>query len=88
MRRLRSRRDRAGWPAKPGARLLAAALLAVATVAGCKKTGEGEFEVERPVVGTVTDTINTPSIGMDTATVTVPTVGTDTQQIRVPTINP
>lgn len=68
--------------------VLAAALLAVATVAGCKKTGEGEFEVERPVVGTVTDTINTPSIGTDTATVTVPTVGTDTQQIKVPTVNP
>lgn len=68
--------------------VLAAALLAVATVAGCKKTGEGEFEVERPVIGTVTDTINTPSIGMDTATVTVPTIGTDTQQIKVPTINP
>lgn len=68
--------------------VLAAALLAVATVAGCKKTGEGEFEVERPVVGTVTDTINTPSIGTDTATVTVPTVGTDTQQVRVPEINP
>jgi len=67
--------------------VLAAALL-VASVAGCKKTGEGEFEVERPVVGTVTDTINTPSIGMDTTTVTVPTVGTDTQQIRTPTINP
>lgn len=68
--------------------VLAAALLAVATVAGCKKTGEGEFEVERPVVGTVTDTINTPSIGTDTATVTVPTVGTDTQQIKVPTVRP
>lgn len=68
--------------------VLAAALLAVATVAGCKKTGEGEYEVERPVVGTVTDTINTPSIGTDTATVTVPTVGTDTQQIKVPTVNP
>lgn len=68
--------------------VLAAALLAVATVAGCKKTGEGEYEVERPVVGTVTDTLNTPSIGTDTATVTVPTVGTDTQQIKVPEINP
>lgn len=67
--------------------VLAAALLA-ASVVGCKKTGEGEYEVERPVIGTVTDTINTPSIGMDTATVTVPTVGTDTQQIKVPTIRP
>ena len=67
--------------------VLAAALL-VASVAGCKKTGEGEFEVERPVVGTVTDTLNTPSIGTDTATVTVPTVGTDTQQVKVPEINP
>jgi len=58
----------------------------VASVAGCKKTGEGEFEVERPVVGTVTDTLNTPSIGMDTATVLVPTVGMDTQQVKVPTV--
>ncbi len=67
--------------------VLAAALL-VASVAGCKKTGEGEFEVERPVVGTVTDTLNTPSIGMDTATVLVPTVGVDTQQVKVPTVRP
>lgn len=53
-----------------------AALLAVSSLAACKKTGEGEFEVEKPVVGTVTDTVNTPSIdvGTDTATIKVPSI--------------
>ena len=53
-----------------------AALLAVSSLAACKKTGEGEFEVEKPVVGTVTDTVNTPSIDVttDTATIKVPTI--------------
>lgn len=53
-----------------------AAVLAVVAISACKKTGEGEYQVEKPVVGTVTDTINTPSIdvGKDTVAVTVPTV--------------
>jgi hypothetical protein len=50
--------------------------MAVVAIAGCKKTGEGEYQVEKPVVGTVTDTVNTPSVdvGKDTVAVTVPTV--------------
>jgi hypothetical protein len=50
--------------------------MAVVAIAGCKKTGEGEYQVEKPVVGTVTDTLNTPSVdvGKDTVAVTVPTV--------------
>ncbi len=53
-----------------------AAVLAVVAISACKKTGEGEYQVEKPVVGTVTDTINTPSVdvGKDTVAVTVPTV--------------
>jgi hypothetical protein len=53
-----------------------AAVMAVVAIAGCKKTGEGEYQVEKPVVGTVTDTVNTPSVdvGKDTVAVTVPTV--------------
>jgi len=56
--------------------LAVAAVLAVVSISACKKTGEGEYQVEKPVVGTVTDTINTPSIdvGKDTVAVTVPTV--------------
>ena len=53
-----------------------AAIVAVVSISACKKTGEGEYQVEKPVVGTQTDTINTPSIdvGTDSATVKVPTV--------------
>ncbi|MDQ3672908.1 MAG: hypothetical protein M3365_00820 [Gemmatimonadota bacterium] len=57
-----------------------AAVMAVVSISACKKTGEGEYQVEKPVVGTVTDTINTPSVevGKDTVAVTVPTVDVKT----------
>ena len=53
-----------------------AAVMAVVAISACKKTGEGEYQVEKPVVGTVTDTVTTPSVdvGKDTVAVTVPTV--------------
>jgi hypothetical protein len=64
--------------------------MAVVSISACKKTGEGEYQVEKPVVGTQTDTIHTPTIdvGMDTAKVTVPKVSVrkDTAQIKVPTV--
>ena len=49
-----------------------AAVLAVVSISACKKTGDGEYQVEKPVVGTQTDTIHTPTVdvGTDTATVT------------------
>ena len=57
-----------------------AAIVAVVSISACKKTGEGEYQVEKPVVGTQTDTINTPSIdvGTDSATIKVPTVRVNT----------
>lgn len=68
-----------------------AAIAAVVSISACKKTGEGEYQVEKPVVGTQTDTINTPSIdvGTDTAMVNVPKVEvkTDKAAIKVPTID-
>jgi hypothetical protein len=67
-----------------------AAVMAIVSISACKKTGEGEYQVEKPVVGTQTDTIHTPTIdvGMDTAKVTVPKVQvkTDTAKIKVPTV--
>ena len=67
-----------------------AAVMAVVSISACKKTGEGEYQVERPVVGTQTDTIHTPTIevGTDTARVTVPNVDVrkDTASIKVPTV--
>ena len=57
---------------------LAVAIAALVTIGACKKTGEGQYEVQKPVVGTQTDTINTPSIETgtvkDTVTITRPTV--------------
>jgi len=67
-----------------------AAVLAVVSISACKKTGEGEYQVERPVIGTQTDTIHTPTLqmGTDTAAVKVPKVQvkTDTAKIKVPTV--
>jgi hypothetical protein len=86
-----------GFPANTlfGGRLVrkfaaVAAVLAVVSISACKKTGEGEYQVEKPVVGTQTDTIHTPTVdvGTDTANVTVPKVQVkkDTAQIKVPTV--
>ena len=67
-----------------------AAVLAVVSISACKKTGEGEYQVEKPVIGTQTDTIHTPTLqmGTDTAAVKVPKVQvkTDTAKIKVPTV--
>lgn len=64
------------------------ALTALVATAACKKTGEGEYEVERPVVGTTTDTIHTPSVDVGTKvdTITTPTVGTKQTEVKVPTV--
>lgn len=55
---------------------MVAALAALCAVTACKKTGEGEYQVEKPVVGTQTDTVHTPTVEVtkDTAQVTVPKV--------------
>lgn len=55
---------------------VAVALVAAASLTACKKTGEGEYEVQKPVVGVQTDTVHTPSVevGTDTHTVTTPKV--------------
>ena len=69
---------------------LTVALAAIATLAACKKTGEGEYEVQRPTIGTTTDTINTPSVnvGTDTARIVTPDVDVrrDTSTVRVPKV--
>ncbi len=69
--------------------IFAAAVLTLATTA-CKKTGEGTYEVQKPVVGTVTDTVHTPVVktGVDTATVAVPKleVKHDSAKIKIPTV--
>lgn len=70
---------------------LATAIAAVLAVSACEKTGEGEYQVEKPVVGTETDTIETPSVetGMETDTVSVPDVDVNTEEkeVKVPDVD-
>ena len=65
-----------------------AAVMAVISISACKKTGDGEYQVEKPVVGTQTDTIHTPTIqvGTETTTVAVPKVKMDSAKIKTPTV--
>jgi hypothetical protein len=67
-----------------------AAIVAVVSISACKKTGDGEYQVEKPVVGTQTDTIHTPTVdvGTNTTSVAVPKVEVkkDTATIKTPTV--
>ncbi len=69
---------------------VAAAAIAVCTLGACKKTGEGEYEVQKPVVGTVAETVKTPtvSVGTDSAKVVTPKVEMkkDTAMVKYPTV--
>ena len=81
--------------------LIAVAL--TAALGACKKTGEGEYQVEKPVVGTQTDTVHTPSVDVGTRTDTIntptmgtqkdtlivdkPVVGTKKTTVKVPTVD-
>lgn len=71
--------------------IVAAAVLAAVSVTACKKTGEGTYQVEKPVIGTVTDTVHTPVVetSMDSTTVAVPKVEVkkDSATIKVPNVD-
>lgn len=68
--------------------MLAAGLAAIWSTTGCKKVGEGEYQVKKPELGTTTDTVNTPSVETGTTkdTITVPTVGTEKKEVDVPNV--
>ena len=70
---------------------LAAAFAAFVLTSGCEKTGEGEYEVEKPVVGTETDTVETPSVETGTVkdTINVPDVDVDTEkeEVNLPSVD-
>ena len=67
---------------------LAMALVALTSIGACKKTGDGQYEVQKPVIGTETDTVNTPTVETGTVkdTITVPTVGTEKKEVNVPKV--
>jgi hypothetical protein len=64
------------------------ALVALSAIAGCSKTGEGEYQVKGPDVDKKGDTI---TIGTDTATVRTPDVDAgmkkDTLIVDRPTVD-
>jgi hypothetical protein len=57
--------------------LLGVAILAL-PLSACKKTGDNEYQVQTPTIGTDTHTVTTPSVdvGTRTDTINTPTVGT------------
>lgn len=67
---------------------LVVTLAALTTLSACKKTGEGQYEVQKPVIGTETDTVHTPTIETGTVkdTITVPTVGTEKKEVTLPKV--
>ena len=82
-------------------KLLVAATL-VLSVAACKKTGENEYQVQTPTIGTDTHTVTTPDVNVGTKTDTIstpvvgtkkdtiivdkPVVGTKKTEVKVPTV--
>jgi hypothetical protein len=68
--------------------ILAVGLAAIWGTTGCKKVGEGEYEVKKPEVGTTTDTMNTPRVETGTVkdTIDVPKVTTEKKEVDVPKV--
>ena len=68
---------------------VAAGLAALLVTSACKKTGEGEYEVQKPTVGTTTDTVETPSVETGTVkdTISVPKVTTEKKEVNVPDVD-
>ena len=67
---------------------IAAGIAALVVTGACKKTGEGTYEVQKPTVGTTTDTIHTPSVETGTVkdTVSVPEVKTEKKEVNLPKV--
>ncbi len=70
---------------------LAATIAAFLVTSACKKTGEGEYQVEKPVIGSETDTVQTPSVetGSVKDTISVPDVDVNTEkkEVTVPKVD-
>jgi hypothetical protein len=64
---------------------LAGILAVVGATAACEKTRDGEYEVQKPVIGTTTDTVRTPTVETGTVrdTISVPDVDVNTEKKEV-----
>ncbi len=66
-------------------KFLIAAVILTLPIAACKKTGENEYQVKTPTIGTDTNTITTPDVdvGMKKDTISTPVVGTKPETLIV-----
>lgn len=66
-------------------KMLLGAVMLTLPIAACKKTGENEYQVKTPTIGTDTNTITTPDIdvGTRTDTINTPVVGTKPETLIV-----
>lgn len=64
--------------------ILGVALIAL-PLAACKKTGDNQYQVETPTIGTDTHTVTTPdvNVGMQKDTISTPVIGTKKDTIIV-----
>ncbi len=71
-------------------KFLLGAVILTLPLASCKKTGDNQYEVKTPTIGTDTHTVTTPDVdvGMKKDTINTPVVGTrpDTVIIQKPVV--
>jgi hypothetical protein len=83
-------------------KMLLGAVILTLPIAACKKTGDNQYQVQTPTIGTDTHTVTTPSVDVgtksesistpvvgtkkDTIVIDKPVVGTKKTQVKVPTV--
>jgi len=72
-------------------KLVIAAVALIPVLAACKKTGDGQYEVDKPVVGVQKDTLNVPQVEakMEEKQVEIPKleVKKETTTVKVPDVD-
>jgi hypothetical protein len=68
--------------------ILTTLIVTLAALTGCTKTGDGEYEIRRPVIGTKIDTVKGPTIETGTVkdTISLPKVTTQKKEVNVPKV--
>ena len=66
-------------------KLLLGAVILSLPLSACKKTGDNQYQVQTPTIGTDTHTVTTPSVdvGTKTDTISTPVVGTQKDTIII-----
>ena len=83
-------------------KLLLGAVILSLPLSACKKTGDNQYQVQTPTIGTDTHTVTTPSVNVgtkidtistpvvgtkkDTIIIDKPVIGTKKTEVKVPTV--